>query len=99
MSIAAERFYKFIKKDRTRNTLAFLFYILFIFIIMGLNLPIVLQIALGLTFLVIYILGLCAWLIDSAEKTLKEEKTSVLNNLLAEIKKVLYEICSYACYS
>lgn len=93
MIIIARQFYNFIKKDKIRRILAFLFYILFILIfIVGLNLPFILQIPFHLTFITVSILGIAICIIDLSNKIHNKENVNMFS-IVVKLYKIEVELC------
>lgn len=86
MSIVSRQFYSFIKKEKIRKILAFLFYSLFILIfIVGLRLPFILQVPFHLTFIAVSILGIAICIVDLSTKIHSKKDINILNKILSEI--------------
>lgn len=94
MNTISERFFKFIKKDKTRSLLAFLFYFLFIFTT-TVNLPLILQIISYIVVMVVTMLGIIIYIIDSTEKSFEQREERIGKKIQQEFKKIAKEIIMF----
>jgi len=93
MDTKVGRFFEFIKKDKTRNFLAFALYFLFI-ISMVVDLPSILLIIWQISTIIVTILG-CIILIDSMDKTFDQREEKIGNKIKRESKKIAKEIVMF----
>lgn len=88
MSMVAWQFYSFIKKEKTRRILAFLFYF-----ILGLKLPSILQIPFYFTFITISILGITICIVDLNNKIHSKKDVNILDSIITKSSKIITELC------
>ena len=94
METKVERFFKFIKKDKTKNFLAFVFYISFI-ISMFKDLPLILDVICSISTIIVAMLGCIIYIIDYIEKTFEQIKEKIGKRIKMEAKKITKEIVMF----
>ncbi len=93
MHIMEEHFFKFMRKDKTRNFLAFLFYFIFILITFTeSHLSLILQVICYTTLIIILLLGYILYMIDYAYKMLEPKEEKIDKKIKQELKKIAQEI-------
>lgn len=96
MNINADRFYKFIKRDKTRSFLAFLFYFLCILTFyVEPSWPLLFQFIYYIALITVTILGCNIYMIDSVEKILEQRKKKIGKKIKTEFKKIVKEIIMF----
>ena len=95
MDTKVERFFEFIKKDKTKNSLAFAFYILFI-ITISIDLPLILGFICSTSAIIVAILGCFIYMIDFIEKKVFEQREEkMVERIKIEVKKIIKEIVMF----
>jgi len=92
MNTKIERFFEFILKEKTRNFLAFVFYILFIVTLTQIGLPLILEIICSIVLLFIALLGCTIYMNDWTDKLFEKTKGKLGKVIIEEFKKISKEI-------
>ena len=94
MDTKVGRFFEFIKKDKTRNFLAFALYFLFI-INMVVDLPLILEFIWLISITLVIMLRRIIYSIDSFDKISDQREEKISNKIKREAKKIAIEIVMF----
>ena len=82
MNTKIERFFEFLMKEKTRNFLALVFYILFIVMLMESKLPMALQVICFTVQMIIVLLGCTIYLNEWMDKIFEKKKGKLGKNII-----------------
>lgn len=94
MNSFAYRFFTFVKKEKTRDFIAFVFYALFLFLMLGIDMPIALEIICFGLVVSISALGSSVYLLDWLDEHCVQ-KHELGKNIWQELKKIVKEIAMF----
>ena len=95
MNTKIERFFTFIMKEKTRNFFAFAFYILFIVLSIGIDLPLAVEILCFIFLMFIILFGCTVYMCDWMDKMYERNRGKLGKNIINEIKKIAKEILMF----
>lgn len=95
MNNKIERFLIFLMKDQIRNFLSFTFYVLTIVTLIGIDLPLILEIIFGIILMLIGLLGGTIYMNEWLDKVFEKSNENLRKNIIEEIKKILKEFLMF----
>lgn len=89
------RFFTFVKKEKTRDFFAFTFFVLFLFLALGIDMPFALDIVCFVIVLSITALGCSVYLSDWMDEFYVKNLEKLGKNIRQELKKITKELAMY----